>query len=589
MSVFLRFVAGLSRRTLLGVIAIGAVSGLLGASLIAVVGQMFGQISTLDDRAILTAALTMIVLAMLVLGLEVYAKRLLVRHAARCTNELRRALAAAVLRDPLRKTEAVGSARLMTAYSDDIRVITVALNQIPPFGVSVFVIIGCMVYLAWLSPGVFMILALVAVPALTVSVAIHKRSRALSAQTLTLRNRQVNLFRKIIEGIKELQLNRASSRRFLRDELGETVDRHERIYVRSMLMFSLMGAWTQFVYFLSITAVLLYMVATHQGPEIIAPYIVVALYMKSHVSQLLSAVPIWSQAGLVVAELDSQGYLSRDAALPSPTTASFLNSPNEAKVGLTAATHADAEADASIGDGRRCLELNGLVYTYRDERHGHTFAVGPLDLAFHPGELVFIVGHNGAGKSTLVKLLSGLYACDTGALRYNGIEVTDANREGFRQLFSVIFTMPFVFDELPLDELDQSAATDRQARVATYLERLGLQHKVTVEGNRLTTVDLSHGQRKRLALLSAYLEDRPILIFDEWAENQDPAFKEVFYKELLPELRSLGKLVIVVSHETHYFSVADRIVTLNAPDTASTIASDVAVQVPPSAAHTVRS
>ncbi len=108
--------------------------------------------------------------------------------------------------------------------------------------------------------------------------------------------------------------------------------------------------------------------------------------------------------------------------------------------------------------------------------------------------------------------------------------------------------------------LDLSHMDDRARE---YLTRLQLDHKVKITDNQLSTIDLSHGQRKRLALQTAYLEDRPIYIFDEWAASQDPEFREVFYRQLLPELRRRGKLVIVISHDDHYFDVADRLIKLD--------------------------
>ncbi|SDM20561.1 putative ATP-binding cassette transporter [Franzmannia pantelleriensis] len=60
----------------------------------------------------------------------------------------------------------------------------------------------------------------------------------------------------------------------------------------------------------------------------------------------------------------------------------------------------------------------------------------------------------------------------------------------------------------------------------------------------------------------AYLEDRPFLVFDEWAADQDPLFKEVFYREVLPELKRMGKAVLVISHDDRYFPLADRLVRL---------------------------
>jgi putative ATP-binding cassette transporter len=62
--------------------------------------------------------------------------------------------------------------------------------------------------------------------------------------------------------------------------------------------------------------------------------------------------------------------------------------------------------------------------------------------------------------------------------------------------------------------------------------------------------------------MAAYLEDRPVYLFDEWAADQDPLFKEMFYREFLPELKSRGKTVIVITHDDRYFPVADRIIKL---------------------------
>jgi putative ATP-binding cassette transporter len=102
---------------------------------------------------------------------------------------------------------------------------------------------------------------------------------------------------------------------------------------------------------------------------------------------------------------------------------------------------------------------------------------------------------------------------------------------------------------------------DRRAH--EYLERLHLNHKVTIKDGVFSTTQLSQGQRKRLALLCAYIEDRPFYLFDEWASDQDPLFKEVFYTQLLPELRSLGKAVLVITHDDRYFGVADRLIKLD--------------------------
>jgi putative pyoverdin transport system ATP-binding/permease protein len=143
-------------------------------------------------------------------------------------------------------------------------------------------------------------------------------------------------------------------------------------------------------------------------------------------------------------------------------------------------------------------------------------------------------------------------------VRLDGDLITDANRDEYRQLFSAVFSDFYLFENLlGLN----SSNLDAQAQ--EYLVRLHLQHKVKIRNGSLSTTAVSQGQRKRLALLTAYLEDRPFYLFDEWAADQDPYFKNIFYTQLLPELKSRGKTVLVISHDDKYFDAADRIIKLD--------------------------
>jgi putative ATP-binding cassette transporter len=119
-----------------------------------------------------------------------------------------------------------------------------------------------------------------------------------------------------------------------------------------------------------------------------------------------------------------------------------------------------------------------------------------------------------------------------------------------------------VFSDFHLFEnLHGMEMLDDQAK--HYLKRLQLDHKVQVQDGVLSTTELSQGQRKRLALMTAYLEGRPIYLFDEWAADQDPVFKEVFYYQLLPELKARGKTIIVISHDDRYYHIADRVIKMD--------------------------
>src|SRR6185369_14214430 len=152
-------------------------------------------------------------------------------------------------------------------------------------------------------------------------------------------------------------------------------------------------------------------------------------------------------------------------------------------------------------------------------------------------------------------LITGLYTPEAGQVLLNDEAITDETREHYRQHFSVVFSDFYLFENL----LGLSIRSE-DGRVDKYLAQLKLNHKVRVNDGTFSSTDLSQGERKRLALLTAYLEDRPIYVFDEWAADQDPLFKEIFYLNLLPELKSRGKLILVISHDDQYYHIADRII-----------------------------
>ncbi|MNV57601.1 ABC transporter ATP-binding protein YojI [compost metagenome] len=203
------------------------------------------------------------------------------------------------------------------------------------------------------------------------------------------------------------------------------------------------------------------------------------------------------------------------------------------------------------------IELKGLRHRYYHEQSGEFFELGPIDLRFVPGEVVFLVGGNGSGKTTLAKLIVGLYAPEAGELLLDGVPVGDASRDQYRQLFSTVFSDFHLFDDLL-----ETGRPDLDAEGNRLLEKLHLHRKVRVQDGAFTTKELSQGQRKRLALVAACLENRPFVVFDEWAADQDPAFKHFFYRQVLPDLQAMGKTVLVISHDDRYFDVGDRVVRL---------------------------
>jgi putative ATP-binding cassette transporter len=199
------------------------------------------------------------------------------------------------------------------------------------------------------------------------------------------------------------------------------------------------------------------------------------------------------------------------------------------------------------------IQLSNMSFNYTDSRGRVTFGVGPMELTLVSGELLFIIGGNGSGKSTLLKLLTGLYYPLSGEILVDKIAVEESNYQDYRELFSVIFTDFHLFDRpYGLRHVDEE-------RVKSLLKLMQLEKKTKYIDGKFTHLDLSTGQRKRLAFVLAVLEDKPVYVFDELAADQDPQFRKQFYEVILPDLKAQGKTIIAVSHDDHYFQFADRV------------------------------
>lgn len=193
------------------------------------------------------------------------------------------------------------------------------------------------------------------------------------------------------------------------------------------------------------------------------------------------------------------------------------------------------------------LELRGVTYRFEGG-----FQLGPVDLCIARGELVLVVGHNGSGKTTLMKLLSGLYRPLGGSIRVDGERVSPAR---LRQLFTVTLIDAHLFDRAYGLRVDDAQIEDR-------LAALGIDDVVGVVDGRFSSVALSSGQGRRLALAIALMEERPVLVLDEWDAHQDPLTTRYYFETLLPRLAAEGRTVIAVCHDDRFFGVGDRVITL---------------------------
>jgi len=229
----------------------------------------------------------------------------------------------------------------------------------------------------------------------------------------------------------------------------------------------------------------------------------------------------------------------------------------EQKIEQAARNHVPAHKTEDPWAGRfSTIDVKNVSFAYPPDVGGQTFHIGPMNLSIAAGEVVFIVGGNGSGKSTFMKVLTGLYPATSGEVRIDGQRLRPENVAAYREMYSAIFSDFHLFSRLyGLLDVDEQA-------VLALLKQMHIDDKTSFEKGRFTKRDLSTGQRKRLAMIVALLEDRPICLFDEWAADQDPEFRKYFYDELIPTLQRRGKTVIAVSHDDRYFHCADRVMTL---------------------------
>jgi putative ATP-binding cassette transporter len=340
-------------------------------------------------------------------------------------------------------------------------------------------------------------------------------------------------FHALIAGVKELKLHAGRRRAFLEEELEPAIETLRRANLAGTSHHLVAGGWTQCLFY-GLVGLLLFVPPSLDltSPEALSGYILASFYVMSPVWAVIESWPVFARGQMALQKVEELRL--------SLAAGESIAMPTRKKPHLT----------------WERLDLEGVRFRYADA-NGNGFVLGPLDFTLRRGELVFLVGGNGCGKSTLVKVLTGLYPPEAGVIRLDGQRVTETNREWLHDHFSVIFSDFYLFDRL----LGLEGA-DLDARARDHIRRLELDGKVEVLRGCLSTTALSQGQRKRLALLSAFLEDRPIYVFDEWAADQDPHYRDVFYKRLLPELMACDKTIVVISHDDRYYHLGDRVVKL---------------------------
>ncbi|HEV2965247.1 MAG TPA: cyclic peptide export ABC transporter [Candidatus Angelobacter sp.] len=527
----IRFFARNARSRLLLAVAAAVVSGFSSMVLLA----LFTNVLKGGSRySTITFACVLLALCLFLPLTSFISEAILARLAQGELFNLRMQLGRRILQAALRHLEMLGSARLMTAFSDDIPRIVEALNRVPRLCLNMAIALSGLFYLGWLSWRVlllvlfFCVLGLLAyeLPSIWYFRAFRAARRELDAL--------FGHFKDLTEGVKELKLHSRRRQVFLSEVLLGTAASRSRHLVKAFRFHAIANSLGQMLVFILIGLLLFSSISGRSGTAVL-PGIITVLFITNALQAVMSILPIVNVADVALQRLETLTQQLESAGVM------------------------ELDQEIATDSGFRCedLTLRAITYTYHGKKEKETFTLGPVDMSLKRGQLIVLAGGNGSGKTTLAKLITGLYSPENGELLLDGRRITDENRESYRQHFSAIFYDFHLFESLlGLEKPDlDDCARER-------LARLQLSDVVTIENGVLSTTQLSRGQRKRLALLTASLEDRPIYVFDEWAADQDPEFKEFFYRDLLMDLKASGKLVLVICHDDHYFDVADRIIKL---------------------------
>lgn len=514
--------------TLIGVLLAGVISGLSSAALVALINSTLSHSLDAELLPWLFGGLSIAVLSSGFLS-----HYLLNRLSAKIVCDLRIQISRLILAAPYPYLQKLGKPVLLANLTEDISAIANASQLLPVVCINCAVVIGCMAYLSWLSWHLALILGGVIAFGVLSSSLFREWPKNAMLKAREEYDVLSNDFRALTEGIRELKLHKQRSDAFMAQSLAASAEAYRRYSFRGAVAYVLVNQWAQLLYY-SVIGVILYVFPVWQAidQKMIGGYALVFLFMMSPLSILTTSLPVFSRAKVSLQKVRQLG--------------------DRLESRIVSADGPDKPESSAHFSG---LSLQGVTHSFHREKENRNFTLGPIDLDFKPGELVFLVGGNGSGKTTLAMLLIGLYRPERGFIRYNGEVVDESKRDDYLQNFSVIFSDFYLFDEL-------YGVANENALITDYLQRLHLHHKVQVENGRFSSVNLSQGQRKRLALLVAYLEDRPFYVFDEWAADQDPEFKHLFYTELLPALKNRGKTVLIISHDDRYFYVADRCIKL---------------------------
>ncbi|EDO8927289.1 multidrug ABC transporter permease/ATP-binding protein [Campylobacter coli] len=448
------------------------------------------------------------------LGLSVFGQNFIFKMQRRVVKQ--------ILDTPLLKVAKVGKARILASLGSDVRNISFGLLRLPDFLQSSILILCTSAYLCYLSPQIFTLCAIWIIVVFTINNFLMMKVYAYFRKARENDDALQNNYQNILDGHKELLINRYRAKLYYEDEFESNARSKKKNSTLGNLFNNLSSNFTN-VALLALVGVEFYLALEFKWASV-AEATTIAL------SILFLRTPLVSMIGSFPTLLLAKIALDKIAKLELDDYKEHFEKTN------------------FIKDWRQ-ISFKNTSFSYDDNFH-----LNPVNLDLKKGELIFLIGKNGSGKSTFCMLLTGLFKPSEGEIFVDDMKIDDDNLDVYRSLVSAVFSDFHLFTKT----LAKEKFADEE-KIASWLEFLELKGKTRVEDHELVLTKLSTGQKKRLAMLIALLEERDILVLDEWAADQDPVFRRFFYKKLLPLLKEQGKTIFAITHDDVYFDSADRI------------------------------
>ncbi|MES2825583.1 MAG: cyclic peptide export ABC transporter [Pseudomonadota bacterium] len=450
------------------------------------------------------------------------------------TTKLRKSLYDRISNTSISSLERCSSGRLIQTMTTDVQYIVNGAGLIPDLLIQMSTLLGLMGFLYYVSAKVFLfVLYTIVFGGLTYQLPLFfgvkyfRRSR--SHMDLLQEG-----FKGLVEGAKELKLNQSKRQHFMKTQI--LLQEHHVVSLNKTAFYIIQVArnYGDLITFFAMGIIGFIYVNYHAiSATELSGVLMVLLYISGPVAAILNILP----------------ELARSRVSLTKIQALFDDLPQE-----------NFNSELLHVPEWKTIRLKEIFYQHANhETKGNVFSVGPIDAHIKRGEITFVVGGNGSGKSTLSKVMSLHYLAQSGEIFFDDVLVTSENINSYRQQIACIYSDYYLFNQL---HCDFSKDSKLLAQVEFYLDVLELKGKVELHDGYFSTLNLSDGQRRRLALLVAFLDDKALYFFDEWAADQDPEFKNIFYYDILPNLKAQGKAVIAISHDDRYFDVADQVIVM---------------------------